>query len=553
MDPFLPLDPLLSIPGSLDFLQQVSLPLGFPLGSQGQPQLSFDYSDWLYPQTQATPPLPLYEGGGGAGVVLGGMGPNDERWGRGYPPYSHGSNGSTGSRRTPSLGDGMPPPFDDHLMSPNAFGGALHPSAVSAGSSHSSTPYFHPGMVDPSLNYLPISNQQSPYINPMPPQAHVKEEEYYTKPTVVTRSRRSNGPPVAVKGPAARPPKTSQADESVPEAALHLLRLALPSTSTGSVVTTTGDDASCDEDAEGTSDATSVHSDDNRSSKESYYQRVWNHDGGHVVLPVNLGTRNAPSVSSSVSQRRRQHRPARAQREMSTSTRAESEGPVGMIEEAGRRTSSRVRKPVEKMLEYESGQDMDGGDGEEEDSGSDEQRGRSGSKGRARGKGKASSSGVKGSGSTKRANSGPPAQSSNKRAKTTTSQDASDSPRKPVRRVRRPTLAQNTTNRSFPPSVEISTTFPRFYRTFPISSAFPTDSPVHQHRHSLLTPQPALMSLPEGSKWNKHGNPFNLYNPKIVRGNADDKAGMCPICCEDVERGGEGEEKWLKVSHVPRS
>lgn len=58
----------------------------------------------------------------------------------------------------------------------------------------------------------------------------------------------------------------------------------------------------------------------------------------------------------------------------------------------------------------------------------------------------------------------------------------------------------------------------------------------------------AFMPLPAGAFWNKTGEPLNLYQPRFIKGTGEDKAGLCPICVEPPERGGEGEEKWLKVS-----
>lgn len=57
-----------------------------------------------------------------------------------------------------------------------------------------------------------------------------------------------------------------------------------------------------------------------------------------------------------------------------------------------------------------------------------------------------------------------------------------------------------------------------------------------------------LMQPPAEARWNKSGDPFNLYYPRFVKGSSDDKCGLCPICAEPPERGGEGEHKWLKVS-----
>lgn len=51
-------------------------------------------------------------------------------------------------------------------------------------------------------------------------------------------------------------------------------------------------------------------------------------------------------------------------------------------------------------------------------------------------------------------------------------------------------------------------------------------------------------------EWNGTPHPWDLYKPRMVRGTKLDKEGLCPICVESVERGGEGEVKWLKVRSV---
>lgn len=126
--------------------------------------------------------------------------------------------------------------------------------------------------------------------------------------------------------------------------------------------------------------------------------------------------------------------------------------------------------------------------------------------------------------------------------------------------------------------------FPRLYRRFPVSSAFPPDSYVHRLKligeeggeaeiesgivvgsggwgearggngvvgSSGEDPdlEPTFMQPPADAKWNKACDPFNLYAPKFVKGLGDEKMGLCPICVEGVERGGEGGERWLKLKN----
>ena len=58
----------------------------------------------------------------------------------------------------------------------------------------------------------------------------------------------------------------------------------------------------------------------------------------------------------------------------------------------------------------------------------------------------------------------------------------------------------------------------------------------------------SVMQPPPDATWNKVGDPLNLYWPRFVKGSGDDKCGLCPICAEPPERGGDGEQKWFKVS-----
>ncbi|GAA5834252.1 hypothetical protein JCM9279_004257 [Rhodotorula babjevae] len=522
-------------------------------------------------------------------------------------------------------------------------------------------------------------------------------------------------------------PKTPQADQSVPEAALHLLRLAQPDGSTtGSVATaSTGgreDEASCDEDAEGESDDTSIHSVDAQAKRPlapvvaqqgQLETRVWQHDPAQPPLHVQRGGgpgSRRPSASESVASTRT-GRPApsvaRTQREASvasnrsravsdaastTSGSQQPQQPVPAVPSpATRRTSGRVRKPRVSDVAADVSSDMSEDEHEykpddaDVDMADDSDGGRASSS-KKKGKGPA----AKGKKPAKRTSSaGVQGGSAAKKARTTrgSSPNANTlllAPRKPRRQAYIPANLQN---RAFPPHVELSDLFPRFYRSFPVSSAFPPDSfvikaskqpsqpaglvastssgsnssvaaspydvstaslhgmyddsafaaaqyysgahtpvastssladptvqfsslgylpmphslsyspPQHQHQHHALpalspalsatssiaatpfssqasvstppstiastssTPSTAatptalgpngisVMLPPPDAKWNKGGEPLNLYWPRFVKGNADEKCGLCPICAEPKERGGEGEQKWLKLKN----
>jgi hypothetical protein len=129
----------------------------------------------------------------------------------------------------------------------------------------------------------------------------------------------------------------------------------------------------------------------------------------------------------------------------------------------------------------------------------------------------------------------------------------------PSQRPNRPTGEPiEYTHRTFPAgAVIILPTLPRLYRQFPLSSAFSPASYVLAGFENDPDTQRVAMPLPEGGEgdrvvaWNKgvENEPFDLYKAKFVRGHkAVDKEGLCPICVEPVERGGEGVQKWLRVS-----
>lgn len=556
---------------------------------------------------------------------------------------------------------------------------------------------------------------------PAQPPAHVQRS-----PLKVPVAR---GSPAIARSSAAssgtHTPRTPQADESVPEAALHLLRLAQPDGSTtGSVATaSTGgredEGASCDEDAEGESDDTSIHSIDQQAKRllapvvgqqGQLETRVWQHDPAQPPLHVQRGGgpgSRRPSASESVASTRT-GRPApsvaRTQREASVASnrsRALSDAPSTASPAqahfapprpppvappaAPRRTSGRVRKPRLSDVAADASSDMDDDEHEyrpddgEVDAAEDSDGGRASS---SRRKGKAAAS--RGKKPAKRASSAAgQGGSATKKARTSRAMSTGSQPAAPRKPRRQAYIPPNLQHRTFPPHVEISDMFPRFYRSFPVSSAFAPDSYVlkppkqtaqpsglgaststgaghflppampgmyddsafaaaqfyggahtpipstsslvdanaqlaalgylpmaspsayspqagvlpspHQHQqHSLPAMSPALsatssiaatpfssqasvstppstiaststtpsaaatpttlgpngiavMLPPSEAKWNKGGEPLNLYWPRFVRGNADDKCGLCPICAESKERGGEGEQKWFKV------
>ncbi|GAA5921905.1 hypothetical protein JCM1841_000972 [Sporobolomyces salmonicolor] len=528
----------------------------------------------------------------------------------------------------------------------------------------------------------------------------------YAKPLQQSSARANGQTPTT----GTKTPKTPQADESVPEAALHLLRLALPTGSTGSVATNmTGDDedASCDEDAEGESDDTSIHSTEANSLAKLFPEArgaiaqppqlettVWNHAEDQPPLHVQRGggpgSRRTSVASSAASTRVRQHIPARTQRENSIApnrSRAGSEAPslsgatssssqqganvaAGPASAVGRRTSGRVRKTVlpSQPTDVDSDATESEGEYQQEDAEADADDSDSG-KGKKKKGGKATATKGKGK-MTKRVSNAAGNPTPAKKARTSA---AANPPRKPRRQAYIP---PNLQNRTFPPGVELNSSFPRFYRTFPISSAISPESYVHKvpssssnsrsatqvpqldllptppvtmynqfafgaaaqyhsagqigstsaaaaglpnismdatgafvlhdphahqypqhsqphpnYSHAALPPPPqhlphphamspphlahvhqhqphpvsplsqasssgsaaaagiTFMQPPPDAKWNKAGDPFNLYYPRFVKGNADDKCGMCPICAEPPERGGEGEQKWLKLKN----
>jgi hypothetical protein len=378
-----------------------------------------------------------------------------------------------------------------------------------------------------------------------------------SQPPLIRRLTRSNTRSSSTRNQLA-PRLSNQPSSDVPEAALNLLCLSLPSAgsvtgSFSSLFEFQGGGESEEEDNESirSSEATSIHSNE-RKFFHPFHD--WNSMATknstittNCVLPP-PGRSRASSFSSTSTTRARQHRPARAQRESRDSDIAVKRNQTAS-------TSSYVESTGTSVEMDNNDQKSEAVDEEYMD--------------RSPGKGKGKKALQR---TRKRSHSATSSSIPVKRSKHSTTGPSSNIAS--TQRATRSTPVDQTLpsspsiNRTFPSTVEVDPAFGRFYRRFPVSTAFAPGSYVITYANTLPaapsivattrsnpTARPQLNSnivsqfqtLPPLANWAKSSDPLNLYHHHFVRGALSEKAAACPICIEPISRGGEGTEKFLKV------
>lgn len=364
-----------------------------------------------------------------------------------------------------------------------------------------------------------------------------------SQPPLIRRLTRSNTRSSSTRNQLA-PRLSNQPSSDVPEAALNLLCLSLPSAgsvtgSFSSLFEFQGGESSEEEDNRSirSSEATSIHSNE-RKFFHPFHD--WNSMATknstittNCVLPpppsLLAGRSRASSFSSTSTTRARQHRPARVQRESRDSN-------IAVKRNQRASTSSYVESTGTSVEMDDKDQNSEAVD--------EEYMGRSPGKGKGKGK--------KGLQRTrKRSYSATSSSIPVKRSKHPTTGPSSNTAS--TQRATRSTpidqmLPSTSINRTFPSTVQVDLAFGRFYRRFPVSTAFAPGSYVITYANALpAAPSIEFQTLPLLANWAKSSDPLNLYHHHFVRGALSEKAAACPICIEPISRGGEGTEKFLKV------